>query len=490
MNFLAKIIAAKQQRVEVAKADKSLEELRHKAREVRAGAARSRLSKALVNDSQVNIIAEFKRRSPSKGDINKSANAAEIAKLYESAGAAAISVLTEEDYFAGSLIDLHQVRKETALPLLRKDFILDEYQVYESAVTGADALLLIVAALDDEHLSKLRAITEDELGMDALVEVHTEEELGRAVKCGARLIGVNNRNLQTFEVSTTVSEQIAQVAPPDAILISESGLNPEEVRRLRTLGYMGFLVGESLMRAKDPAAALRGFVGLTPQSVKVKICGITNLEDALAAVEAGADMLGFNFYERSPRFVESGTAREIIKSVRAKRPPIEMIGVFVNEPIEKILRIADETGLDGIQLHGDETGEFCAQLKNSLGQRIVIKAVNADPAFDLKALSHNAVDAIMIDAFDPNLRGGTGRTADWNIARQAAQTIPNVILAGGLSPENVAEAIAAVQPYGVDACSSLEASPGKKNVERVTEFVNAVRASKLHAEPALVREEN
>jgi len=208
----------------------------------------------------INIIAEFKRRSPSKGMIREGANPIEMARAYQAGGAVAMSVLTEEDYFAGSLDDLRQVKAAVELPVLRKDFIVDEYQVYESAVAGADAILLIVAALDDELLLRLRRLAEDELQMDALVEVHTSDEMKRAAACGAKLIGVNNRDLRTFAVSLETSLSLAREAPSEALLISESGLNSAaDLQRLYEAGYRGFLIGETLMRADDPAAALRNF---------------------------------------------------------------------------------------------------------------------------------------------------------------------------------------------------------------------------------------
>ena len=212
---------------------------------------------ALRNDG-INIIAEFKRRSPSKGLIRGDANPIDIARAYQAGGAVAMSVLTEEDYFAGSLEDLRQVKAAVTLPVLRKDFIVDEFQVYESAAAGADAILLIVAALDDEQLSRFRRLAEDELQIDALVEVHTSEEMKRAVACGATLIGVNNRDLRTFEVSLDTSLKLAREAPADALLVSESGLNNfADLQRLYEAGYRGFLIGETLMRAEDPEQALR-----------------------------------------------------------------------------------------------------------------------------------------------------------------------------------------------------------------------------------------
>ncbi len=487
MDFLSEITEAKRQRLTAAKARLPLERVRELA-QVRNGSAH-RLAEALRDRRRPNIIAEFKRRSPSKGRINYRADPEAIAQSYESGGAAALSVLTEEDYFDGSLHDLRKIRAATSLPILRKDFIVDEYQVYESAAAGADALLLIVAALDDETLLALRTTAEDELGMDALVEVHTKDEFDRAVKCGARLIGVNNRNLRTFEVSTETSRLLARAAPDDVILVSESGLTPDEVQRLRALGYQGFLIGEALMRAPDPVQAFRDFIGapesLASRTVFTKICGITNFEDAHAAIEAGADMLGFNFYRRSPRYIEPTAARDIIEAIRSGNETIvKLVGVFVTEPIKEVARIATETQLDGIQLHGDEDANFCAGLQQGQLKQFVIKAISSNHPVDVAKFQQYAVDAFMIDAYDPQLRGGTGRTADWTLAREVAQKLPRVFLAGGLAPENVADAIAAVRPYAVDACSALEISPGKKDHARMKEFVAAVRASKLQAESA------
>jgi indole-3-glycerol phosphate synthase len=260
MDILSEIIAAKRHGLDAAKRATPLEQLRSTALEIRANTKSHALSDTLRADA-VNIIAEFKRRSPSKGTIRENADAPTIARSYQSAGAAAISVLTEENYFSGSLDDLRAVREVVSLPLLRKDFIFDEYQVYESAAAGAAALLLIVAALDDETLARLLRLTEEELRMDALVEVHTKEEMIRAIALGAKLIGVNNRDLRTFNVSIETSLELAQFAPADVVLVSESGLSPNVVAELRAAGYRGFLVGEHLMRAADPAAELRAFRG-------------------------------------------------------------------------------------------------------------------------------------------------------------------------------------------------------------------------------------
>lgn len=212
--------------------------------------------------------------------------------------------------------------------------------------------------------------------------------------------------------------------------------------------------------------------------VKVKICGITNFEDAVAAVEAGADMLGFNFYRQSSRFIEPSRAREIADRLRGDVCDIAntMVGVFVNEPANSLTQIANELNLDALQLHGDESAEFCAHLKSLIPDRTIIKVLRVSGSFDPNSSSSYPVDAIMLDAFHEQLRGGTGRVIDWDIARTVRDLIPRLFLSGGLSPENVAEAIARVQPFAVDACSSLESSPGHKNATRMKEFVRAVRS--------------
>lgn len=258
MSILTEIIERKRQRLDLAKQAVPLESIRETALQRRGSHA---FRDALLR-SGINIIAEFKRRSPSKGLIRADADLDQIVSSYEAGGASAISVLTEEDYFSGSLDDLRAAKSIVNLPVLRKDFVFDDYQLYESAAVGADAVLLIVAALEDEKLASLRRVAEDELGLDALVEVHTREELQRAVACGANMIGVNNRNLHTFDVSLNTSLSLAQDAPKHTLLVSESGLrSASDLAQLSDAGYRGFLIGESLMRSADPAAALRDLIG-------------------------------------------------------------------------------------------------------------------------------------------------------------------------------------------------------------------------------------
>ncbi len=201
----------------------------------------------------------------------------------------------------------------------------------------------------------------------------------------------------------------------------------------------------------------------------IKICGITNIEDALACVEAGADALGFNFFPSSPRYLTPLAAREIVDQLPKE---ILTVGVFVNEcSPEFVERLADEAGVSGVQLHGDEPPEYCAALSG----RFVIKVFRIRTDFQLDVINNYNVDAVMVDAFDVKLHGGTGRVVDWSIASEVSKLVPKMFLAGGLAPENVAVAVSTVNPFAVDACSSLESSPGKKEIDRVRQFVQAAR---------------
>jgi phosphoribosylanthranilate isomerase len=211
--------------------------------------------------------------------------------------------------------------------------------------------------------------------------------------------------------------------------------------------------------------------------VLVKICGITNLEDALAAVDAGAEALGFNFYPRSPRCIAPAAARAIIDRLPTS---VLSVGVFVNEEVGAVEKTAAAAGVSALQLHGNESPEYCKALKG----RYLIKTFGTGDEFNPEDVLDYDVQAIMLDAFDKKTFGGTGKVSDWSIARKTRELFPKLFLAGGLSSENVAEAIEQVNPYAVDACSALESSPGRKDHERMREFVAAVRAATSGGKPA------
>lgn len=261
-DLLATIVAATRRRVETSQAEVALDALASRA-QARA-APRGRFRAALARPSRINVIAECKRRSPSKGVLRSDYNAPLIATTYAAAGAAAVSVLTEPSFFDGSLADLRAVRAAIDVPILRKDFIVSEYQLWEALECGADAVLLIAAALSPGELSGLhqRAV---EIGLDVLVEVHTLEELDVALGAGATLVGVNNRNLRTLSVDLRASELLLGHKPSGVVAVSESGLKaPADVARLRALGYDAFLIGERFMAQADPGAALQEFLSGVP----------------------------------------------------------------------------------------------------------------------------------------------------------------------------------------------------------------------------------
>jgi indole-3-glycerol phosphate synthase / phosphoribosylanthranilate isomerase len=436
---------------------------------------------AVSRPGQVNVIAEFKRRSPSRGVIREDLHPVKAAQAYEVAGAAALSVLTEEQFFGGSLEDLKEARGATLLPTLRKDFIVDPYQVWETWHAGADALLLIVAALDDRALRDLLAASR-EVALPALVEVHDQDELERALRAGARIVGVNSRNLRTMEVNLQTALDLAPRVPDDVVAVAESGIRGAgDLRRLREAGYDAFLVGEHLMQEADPGAALEEMIKQSsiPRwegraarrgRVAVKICGITSVEDGLVAAQAGADAVGFVFWSGSPRRVDVAAARRI---ARALPPFVLRVGVFVDAPRAEMARAVEEVGLDLLQLHGREPPESLADLP-----RRAIKAVGVGEDFapeDALRYEGRAAGILLDTRGDGGRPGGTGQTFDWTRVRAVREKASFLMLAGGLNPGNVHLALTAVRPDGVDVSSGVEAAPGRKDPEKVRAFVAAVR---------------
>jgi indole-3-glycerol phosphate synthase/phosphoribosylanthranilate isomerase len=505
-DILSEIISRTRQAVARLRADPEARDFRERALAVRAKAVPHRLLQALaLHPERLNIIAEFKRRSPSAGIIRDDLSATDIARRYESGGACAISVLTDKDHFGGSIDDLSAVRAATDLPLLRKDFPVDPIQIYEAAIAGADAVLLIVASLDDADLANLRIVAEDELGLDALVEVHTSEELRRALKAGATIVGVNNRDLRTFRTSLETSERLIAEAPRDRVMISESGLqSAKSLRHLQTLGFRGFLIGESLMRSTDPEAALRNFIAgaedqpsLQPTcshrpvaapagfstahsavatanhmaAIQIKICGVTNVNDARTCVELGVDMIGLNFYPGSVRHVTGETAREIVRAVPRS---VQCVGVFVDADANEIRETANRAGIHRVQLHGDFAPETCSDLAREFR---VIRAFATDTQFHPEHAAAFPDCDVLVDAHHPQLRGGTGQTCDWATARATLPFTRFLILSGGLNPQNVDRAMAEVTPHAVDVCSGVESAPGVKNHSALEHFIRAVRAA-------------
>jgi indole-3-glycerol phosphate synthase / phosphoribosylanthranilate isomerase len=490
-SFLERIVAVTRRDLEERKARVPLDELRARA----AAAPPPRDFAAALRAEQgssAHLIAEVKRASPSKGLLAERFDPVALARAYERGGAAAISVLTEPHFFQGTLEHLAAVRAAVDVPVLRKDFILDRYQVYEARAAGADAVLLICAMLDDDRLAVLLALAR-KLGMETLVEAHDADETRRAVASGARVIGVNSRDLRTFAVDTDVVRHLRPLVPGNRVFIAESGISDAlGAARARAFGAEAILAGEALMRADDPEAKARelatapggatGYFFAGTQDPFVKVCGLVTPEQANLASELGADAIGLVMAPQAPphrRLTPEQAHATLLEASQDgwhDEPPLP-IGVFVNESAEVIATIADSVGLDGVQLSGDETPEQCAEV----AQRTylpVIKAVRLRTQADLARLDAYAMAGATLLLDTPaasGAYGGTGETGDWALAREAARRWP-VILSGGLTPENVGSALEAVHPRGVDVSSGIETAK-MKDPDKMRAFVIAARSA-------------
>ncbi len=439
------------------------------------------------------VIAETKKGSPSQGIIRKDYHPVFISAGYREAGASAISVLTEEHFFYGSKRHLPMVKENVDLPVLRKDFLVHPFQVYESYNLGADFVLLIAACLTDERLKELYDLTLS-LGMQALIEVHTEEELKRVLPLNPKLIGINNRDLKTFHVDLGTSFRLKKMIPEDIFVISESGIRrSEDIKALKEAGFSGVLIGESLLKKADPSLALgkllQGAFGdqglflkkppLDPtktfdnKSPRLKVCGLTNLDDYRDAVSLGADYVGFIFYSKSPRYVDKYKAAEIVRG--SPKNNHKIIGVFVNEEIETIKDIYYHANLDIIQLHGDETPEYVKQLNLPSWKVIRVKDRQS-----LESLKHYDCKTFLLDTYSKDKYGGTGKSFPLELAEEAlkwaADNGKNIIIAGGMSHENIETLLESkYPPYAIDVNSSIEDRPGKKNPDKMKLFFASFR---------------
>ena len=517
------------------------------------------------------LAAEFKRASPSKGRMApEHTSAAEQGMRYAQAGAQVLSVLTEPRWFQGSLQDLTDIRLATNLrkedtiisqndytrpAILRKDFVMSEYMIAQAAAAGADTVLLIVAVLPLHLLQRLLQYARTTFQMEPLVEVHTTHELQVALQAGARVIGVNNRNLHTFQMDLQTSERMAEFLQHEGIvyqhgsttfeqqqvsLCALSGMsNAMDVHRYRQVGIGMCLIGESLMRASDPVAAIQNLclhpkdweaqtttssgsiAAYTAGTQIVKVCGITNPQDALNACQSGANLIGIIFAEKSPRKVtDMEQARDIVQTVRlfgerssrlkfltapttlsnpllhltqqarilaqtatSQRPAV--VGVFQNQSPEYIRQVCDQVGLDVIQLHGSEG--MAAANRDLYGGIPVVRVVdiqndkkeeNDNNNYSIETLLQSLTNdpmAILLDTAVPGQQGGTGQTFDWQIALKLQNKGLPVLVAGGLTPNNVADCVTDIRPFGVDVSSGVEQSKGVKDHSAVEQFVQEAR---------------
>ena len=450
---------------------------------------------AALRQQDFNFICEVKKASPSKGIIAEHFPYLDIAKEYEVAGAAAISVLTEPDFFKGDKKYLQEIASTVKIPVLRKDFIIDEYQIYQAKVWGASAILLICACLDVPTLTKFRELS-DSLGLSSLVEAHDEYEVQMAIDCGARIIGVNNRNLKDFTVDVQNSVRLRNLVEDDVIFVSESGLEtPEDIQVLRDNNIGVALMGETFMRSPNKVEKLAYLYGPTYYTPKVKMCGISNVETIPAIIDAKPDYMGLVFapskrqvtVEQAKTLVEELYKQNVVgnnSEVEQTEPvtsldtasseTIKTVGVFVNETVENLLKIAEEVKLDVIQLHGDEDESFIQILKEQSNVE-VWKAVQVRSAADAEKWIDSSADMLLFDAYHKDERGGTGEVFDWSSLDEFERPF---MLAGGLDSTNVARAIRTVRPYGIDISSGIE-TEGVKDNEKMKAFTNIVRTIAL-----------
>ena len=434
---------------------------------------------AALRQQDFNFICEVKKASPSKGIIAEHFPYLDIAKEYEVAGAAAISVLTEPDFFKGDKKYLQEIASTVKIPVLRKDFIIDEYQIYQAKVWGASAILLICACLDVPTLTKFRELA-DSLGLSSLVEAHDEHEVQMAIDCGARIIGVNNRNLKDFTVDVQNSVRLRNLVQDDVIFVSESGLEtPEDIQVLRDNNIGVALMGETFMRSPNKVEKLAYLYGPTYYTPKVKMCGISKVETIPAIVDAKPDYMGLVFAP-SKRQVTVEQAKTLVEelhkqyAVRYNSETIKTVGVFVNETVENLLKIAEEVKLDVIQLHGDEDESFIQILKEQSNVE-VWKAVQVRSAADVEKWIDSSADMLLFDAYHKDERGGTGEVFDWSSLDEFERPF---MLAGGIDSTNVARAIRTVRPYGIDISSGIETNSVKDD-EKMKAFTNIVRTIAL-----------
>lgn len=431
---------------------------------------------AALRQQDFNFICEVKKASPSKGIIAEHFPYLDIAKEYEVAGAAAISVLTEPDFFKGDKKYLQEIASTVKIPVLRKDFIIDEYQIYQAKVWGASAILLICACLDVPTLTKFRELA-DSLGLSSLVEAHDENEVQMAIDCGARIIGVNNRNLKDFTVDVQNSVRLRNLVQDDVIFVSESGLEtPEDIQVLRDNNIGVALMGETFMRSPNKVEKLAYLYGPTYYTPKVKMCGISKVETIPAVVEAKPDYMGLVFAP-SKRQVTVEQAKILIEELHKQcinhydTKVVKTVGVFVNETLDNLVRIADTANLDAVQLHGDEDEAFIQSLKERTNVEIW-KAVQIRSAADVEKWIDSSADILLFDAYHKDERGGTGEVFDWSSLDAFERPF---MLAGGIDSTNVARAIRTVRPYGIDISSGIETN-GVKDDEKITAFTKIVKS--------------
>lgn len=454
-------------------------------------------------------ILEIKRRSPSRGDIAASLNVAEVARAYGKAGTQAISVLTERNFFSGSLDDLMTASAACpALSYLRKDFILHGDEIETSYRCGADAVLLIARVLDDALLLRLAELVRDH-GMTPFIEVRTADDIRKlrlAAASGPVLAGTNSRDLTSFSIDLLRPASMRPLLPCRAVF--ESGiLTPLSARYAREIGYEGLLMGEAAVREPDKAAAfVQEFTGASPCNANgrfwravselavgkteaagpgatsrplVKICGLTRAADALEAALQGADILGCVMVGTSPRRADGKQVRAVREAIGSLHPRPLLVAVVtdIRSPEgRQAVELARGGIVDALQIHMPDPGKAAATLQDiprDIAWYPACGCASPEEAARLPAVMGYGSPRVLVDASTEGTSGGTGRCVDGKTITEAHHHAP-LWLAGGLNPENVAEVIARHRPELIDASSGLERNPGRKDGGKLAAFFQEI----------------
>lgn len=425
-------------------------------------------SKALTRP--LAVIAEVKHKSPSHPHFKQPAAPARLARAYRRGGAAALSVVTDQANFGTSLADVAAMREASGLPVLVKDFIIDSSQILAAWAAGADAVLLIARMLEPDQLARLLAEVH-ELGLTALVECHDAVDITRSLAAGAVIIGINNRNLATLTTDVGQTPLLLPLIPEGVITVSESGIDRrDQIEELAAAGADAFLIGHALLMSPDPGRKVRELTGMEREGQqRSKVCGITSAADATACQELGADFLGVIFAD-SPRQVDEAAALSIRQSV----PEARLCGVFLDAELNEVVRLSEACDLDLIQLHGQESPDYCQELMDRTGLPL-IKVLVPEELSPSLVDSFAKVTYLMIDLpkGDPGQTGAQKQQELADLVAVIGRSGREVFLAGGLNPQNVGAALN-VAPFAVDVCSGVEYEPGRKDLSKVAAFLQEV----------------
>lgn len=418
---------------------------------------------ALLKRDNTTLIGEIKLASPINPSLGSKKQLLQRAKLYEKSGIDAISIITEQHYFKGDISFVSQVKKQIALPILQKDFIIDEYQIYQAKNIGSDALLLIARLVGEKKLQEFVFLCK-KLGIEPVVEINDEEDLKKAIASNTKIIAVNARNLETFAVDVKAACRLLKKVPDQFIKLGFSGIiSAKEVLQYKKAGVRGILIGTSLMKANNvkkfimSLKSIRKAQNRDDESVKVKICGVRDLKSAQASIEAGADFLGFNFVKTSRHFINPVKAKKIIYElgIMNQELQIKFVGVFQNNPFTEVNKIAKDLGLDYVQLHGEEDKQYLNKITYP-----IIKKLNDGK----KPILHPS-DFMLLD----RKVQGQGEMIDLEKAKELAKQY-KIFFSGGLTPESVSNITLKVKPFAVDVAGGIE-TDGKQDLKKIKEFI-------------------